>query len=263
MLLRGAYGLSLRSLIGRHLLQWTASPWTTEASTRKRVKRITIIRLWWLSQWLVTHGHHPAVTIYLHVAPSSGRHRHIWNRHVQPSRRRCHSWEQQDRPYNFCRQYGTSDSVTRVTLRKMVTRLDSCFSQNASNHINESRLESESFLQYLWVPDGQTQIVCIQRNGQFLLQWWSRLAEIFCFACLVLLRCILRIKCPQLAKRETWHFAFSEGSARHNILTPYRGLMQYLHIVIMVVGLYCGLDSFPDTSKVICGLDSFPDTRYQ
>jgi len=134
MLLRGAYGLSLRSLIGRHLLQWTASPWTTEASTRKRVKRITIIRLWWLSQWLVTHGHHPAVTIYLHVAPSSGRHRHIWNRHVQPSRRRCHSWEQQDRPYNFCRQYGTSDSVTRVTLRKMVTRLDSCFSQNASNH---------------------------------------------------------------------------------------------------------------------------------
>jgi len=30
--------------------------------------------LWWLSQWLVTHGHHLAVSIYLHVAPSSGRH---------------------------------------------------------------------------------------------------------------------------------------------------------------------------------------------
>jgi len=84
------------------LLQMTASPWTTETSTRERWqfgaltnrkatssnrapslsslyyymdalslyrdKGITIIRLWWLSQWLVTHGHHLAVTIYLHVA---------------------------------------------------------------------------------------------------------------------------------------------------------------------------------------------------
>ena len=33
-----------------------------------------IIRLWWLSQWLVTHGHHLGVTIYLHVAPPPGRH---------------------------------------------------------------------------------------------------------------------------------------------------------------------------------------------
>ena len=91
-----------------NVLQLPASPWTTEASTSERWqfgastnrkatssnrapstsslcyyqvalslyrdKRITIIRLWWLSQWLVTHGHHLAVTIYLHVAPSSGRH---------------------------------------------------------------------------------------------------------------------------------------------------------------------------------------------
>jgi len=28
-------------------------------------KRITIIRWWWLSQRLVTHGHHLAVTIYM------------------------------------------------------------------------------------------------------------------------------------------------------------------------------------------------------
>ena len=104
MLLRGAYGLSPRSFIGRHLLQLTALPWTTEASTRERWqfgaitnrkatssnrtpsltslydyslyrdKLITIIRLWWLSQWLVTYGHHLVVTIYWHVAPSSGRH---------------------------------------------------------------------------------------------------------------------------------------------------------------------------------------------
>ena len=91
-----------------HMLQLTASPWTIEVSTREgwhfgaltnrkatssnrapslsslyynsvalslyKDKRITIIRLWWLSQWLVAHGHHLAVTIYLHVAPSSGRH---------------------------------------------------------------------------------------------------------------------------------------------------------------------------------------------
>jgi len=65
--------------------------------------------------------------------------------------------------------------------------------------INDSRLESESFLQNLWVPDGQTHVVCTQRNEQFLLQWWSPLVEIFCFACLVVLCCIFRIKCPQLA----------------------------------------------------------------
>ena len=90
------------------VLQLTASPWTTEASSSERWqfgaltnktassgnrapslsslyyykvalslyrdKRITIIRLWWLSQWLVTHGHHLAVTIHLHVTPSTDRH---------------------------------------------------------------------------------------------------------------------------------------------------------------------------------------------
>jgi len=79
------------------LLQLTASPWTTEASTSERWqfealtnrkatssnrapslsslyyyqvalslyrdKWTTIIRLWWLSQWLLNHGHHLAVTI--------------------------------------------------------------------------------------------------------------------------------------------------------------------------------------------------------
>ena len=87
--------------------QLTASPWTTEASTSERwqfgalTKRkatssnrdpsltslyssvalslyrdewTTIIRLWWISQWLLTHGHHLAVTIYLHVAPSTSGH---------------------------------------------------------------------------------------------------------------------------------------------------------------------------------------------
>jgi len=32
-----------------------------------RDKWITIIRLWWPSQWLVTRGHHLAMTIYLYM----------------------------------------------------------------------------------------------------------------------------------------------------------------------------------------------------
>jgi len=56
---------------------------------------------------------------------------------------------------------------------------------------------------------------------------------------------------PQLAQRQTWDFSFTEGSAGHNILTLYRGLMQYLNIVILAVGLILWLESFPDTSKVI------------
>jgi len=95
---------------------------------------------------------------------------------------------------------GDSDS-TRVRLKKMTTRLESRFSQHDSTRItvNDSRLESGSFLQNFRVPDGQTQFVCTQRNEDFLLQWWSRLGESFCFDCLVVLCCILRIKCPQLA----------------------------------------------------------------
>jgi len=64
--------------------------------------------------------------------------------------------------------FGDSDS-TRVTLRKMVTRLESRFLQNDSTRVtvNDSRLESESFLQNLGVPVGQTQFICTQRNEHF------------------------------------------------------------------------------------------------
>jgi len=47
---------------------------TEVALSLYRDKWITIIRLWWLSQRLVTYGHHLTVTIHLYVAPSSGRH---------------------------------------------------------------------------------------------------------------------------------------------------------------------------------------------
>ena len=46
MLLRGAYGLSPRSLIGCHLLQLTASCWTTEASTSERWQRWSLDWTW-------------------------------------------------------------------------------------------------------------------------------------------------------------------------------------------------------------------------
>ena len=55
----------------------------------------------------------------------------------------------------------------------------------------------------------------------------------------------------QLAQRETWDFSFTDGSAGQNILTLLCGLMKYLNIVILVVGLILWLESFPDTSKVI------------
>jgi len=49
------------------------------------------------------------------------------------------------------------------------SRLELHFSQNDSTRvtINDSRLESESFLQNLLVPDGQIQFVCTQRNEHF------------------------------------------------------------------------------------------------
>jgi len=101
--------------------------------------------------------------------------------------------------------FGDSD-LTRVTLRKMVTRLESRFSQNDSTRVttNDSRLEWKLFLQNLWASDGQTQFVCTRINDHCLLQWWSRLAQIFCFDCLVVLCCILSIKCPQLPQKYTW-----------------------------------------------------------
>ena len=97
---------------------------------------------------------------------------------------------------------GDLDS-TRVIFRKMVTRLD-------WSHVFHriTRLESQSmtrdsslchFYKISWVPDGPTHFVCTQRNELFLLHWWSKLPQIFCFVCLFVLCCILRIKCPQLA----------------------------------------------------------------
>jgi len=50
-----------------------------------------------------------------------------------------------------------------------VTRLETRFLQNGLTR--DSRLDLESFLQNLWVPGGQTQLVYTQRNEDLLLQW--------------------------------------------------------------------------------------------
>ena len=123
--------------------------------------------------------------------------------------------------------FDDSDS-TRVTLRRMVTRLESSRVFHRMTRLDSQSMTrvrvifTKSMSSCSWWT---TQFVCTQRNKHFLLQRWSRLAEIFSLACLVVLRCILRINFPQLAQMKTWDFAFSKGSAGHNILSPYRGLM--------------------------------------
>ena len=66
---------------------------------------------------------------------------------------------------------------------KMVTRLESHFSQNDSTRvtINDSRLESESFLQNLWAPDEQVQYVCTQRKWAFFASVMIKIGTNFLF----------------------------------------------------------------------------------
>jgi len=42
---------------------------------------------------------------------------------------------------------------------------------------------------------------------------------------------------PKVHRSRPETLIFTEGSAGHNIFTPYRGLMQYLHIMMITVGL--------------------------
>jgi len=79
--------------------------------------------------------------------------------------------------------FGDSD-WTRVTLRKMVTRLD-------TSHIfhGMTRLKSGSFLQNLRDSDQQTQFVCIERNDQFLVhndQNWCKFSILIFKSCYTL-----------------------------------------------------------------------------
>ena len=50
------------------------------AQSLYRDKWITIIRLWWPSQWLVAYAYHLAVTTFLHVSPSTRRHKTLGRR---------------------------------------------------------------------------------------------------------------------------------------------------------------------------------------
>jgi len=80
-----------------------------------------------------------------------------------------------------------------VALLESMTRLVSIESQflvtlflpNDSTRVtsNDSRFESESFLQNFRLTDCQTHFVCIQRNVLFVLQWLSVLVQTFGFDC--------------------------------------------------------------------------------
>jgi len=114
---------------------------------------------------------------------------------------------------------------TRITLRKMVTRLDSC---HASHRM--ARLESEPYLQNFWASDGQIQFVCTQRNEHFLLQWWSRLAQFFYFDCLVVI-CYLKDQVFPTCKEIYLRLAFQWGTSRAQctVLIPYCGNVVFVY----------------------------------
>jgi len=133
-------------------------------------------------------------------------------------------------------RFNDSD-LTRVTLRKMVIR-DS--SQSHFYKISEFLMDKPSSLAHK-----KMRIFCFSDD-----QDWGK----FYVLALVVLCCILRIKCPLLTYRETWDFGFTEGSAGHNMLIPYRGSVLYLHIVIMAVDLIRWpwvFSRYQYTSKVI------------
>ena len=98
---------------------------------------------------------------------------------------------------NFCVIKG-SDSVTPVndsTRVKTIGDSDSSQAEINGDSTLDQWLETRvrvNFTKYL-SPDGQTQFICTQGNEHFLPHWWSRLAQIFCLACLVVLFYISRI----------------------------------------------------------------------
>ena len=65
---------------------------------------------------------------------------------------------------------------TRVALRKMVTRLESRFSQNDSTpHESQSMTRDSSQTHFYKISEflmDKLRLFCTQRNEHFLLQWW-------------------------------------------------------------------------------------------
>jgi len=138
---------------------------------------------------------------------------------------------------------------TRVTILVIRTRLESHWKKCRldSSHVfhrmilldssHSQWLESDSFLQNLWVPDKQTHFVCTQRNEHFCSsddQDWRN----FCFACLVVLCYILRIKCPNLHRGRPETF-FHRGVSR----AQYIGSLSWFNAVFE----YCDPGSGPHT----------------
>ena len=74
-----------------------------------------------------------------------------------------------------------SGNPTRVTLRKMVTRLNSIrvtFFQNDSIWLaSQSMTRIRVIFQCPWIPDGQIQFACRETYEHLIGQWWSRFAQ--------------------------------------------------------------------------------------
>ena len=119
--------------------------------------------------------------------------------------------------------FGDLDS-TPVTLRTMVTRLQSHFSQNDScdNQWRETRVR-------VWASDGQTYSVCFHtKKLAFSASVMIKIGEDFLFW--LYSRDMLRF-CDQLwtvlnlQRGRSEILVFTGGPAWHNILTPFRGFI--------------------------------------
>jgi len=129
------------------------------------------------------------------------------------------------------------DSVTRVNDS---TRLESRFSQNDSTRFESQLMTRDSCQSHFYkisefLIDKPTS--CALKEMSIFASVMTKIgANFLCFACLVVLCYIIRIKRPNLhrGRPET---SFTEESAGRNILTLCRGLMQYLIIVILAMDL--------------------------
>ena len=87
---------------------------------------------------------------------------------------------------------------TRVTLRKMVARLESRFSQNDS-----TRFESQLMSRFIYTQKMSVFASAMIKIGANFLFWLFSRAMLH-----------LGIKCLQLAQRKAWDFAFHWGACR-------------------------------------------------
>jgi len=85
------------------------------------------------------------------------------------------------------------------------------------------RLESESFLLNLWASDEQTQFGCTKK-WPFIDSVMIKIGANFLFWLTSCAMLHFKVKVSPTCTKVDWDIAFTDESAGHNILTPYRGL---------------------------------------